>query len=599
MTSGPDDNVPAVQSPAWRIPPRDQALDRELAIAIGSSPVLAALLRNRGLNDAAAARAWLQPQLKELSHPFELLDLERAARRLRQAVKDDERVVVYGDYDVDGMTGTVILMNFIRLAGGRVDFYIPNRLKEGYSFNDDAIDAILAGDDKPGVVITVDHGISAHAGIARLADAGVDVIVTDHHEPPATLPDRAYAMVNPRRPGCPSPFKSLCGAAVAYKLAWGAAEAFTGERKVTTEFREFLLEAMGLVALATVTDVVPLVGENRILCFHGLRALPVSTNPGIQAVLATSRLRGQIVRAVHVAFRIGPRLNAAGRMGMAEVAIEMLTTRDAQRARDLAKKLEKANDQRRLLEKEMMREILTSPAVRQRDPAAGICVGRHGWHPGVIGIVAARLVDRFHVPSIVVALDGDESRASARSVPGVDVKVVLDELTDLLGQHGGHSGAAGASMDAARFPEFQKRFADVTRRIIAERGEPPALEIDLELPFSAIRPELVEELERLAPHGAANPTALFCTRGVTVAGRPRRIGKDRNHVAFHVKDDRRTFRAFAPGFADRIDLLRRRDLPLDVAYRLKFGSYSDPGSIELEIEDVRESRRAAPPSTGP
>jgi len=576
-----------VQSPTWRIPPRDPKGDRELATAVGVSAILAALLRNRGLDDQGSARAWLQPQLRELSHPFEMLDLERAAERLRLAINDRERVVVYGDYDVDGMTGTVILMNFIKLAGGEVDFYIPNRLKEGYSFNDEAIDAILDGERKPGVVITVDHGIAANAGIARLADAGVDVIVTDHHEPPAVLPDRAFAMVNPRRPGCPSPFKSLCGAAVAYKLAWGAAEAFTGQRKVAPEFRDFLLEAMGMVALATVTDVVPLVGENRVLCFHGLRALPVSTNPGIQAILATSRLRGQVVRAVHIAFRIGPRINAAGRMGMAELAIELLTTRETKRARDLAKKLESANDQRRLLEKEMVQEILSSSTIKNRDPSAGICVGRQGWHPGVIGIAAARLVDRFHVPAIVVAIDGSRSRASARSIPGVNVKVTLDELTDLLAQHGGHAGAAGATMDAERFPDFQVGFQNATRRAIAESAEPPALEIDLELPFSAIRPELVEELERLAPHGAANPSAVFCTRDVLVAGRPSKIGKDRTHVAFHVRDAERTFRAFAPGFAGRIDLLRGKDTRLDIAYRLKFGSYSAPGAIELEIADVR------------
>jgi single-stranded-DNA-specific exonuclease len=549
--------------------------------------MLGALLRNRGLTDVARARAWLDPRLRDLSHPADILDLERAAERVRRACRDKERIVVYGDYDVDGMTGTVILMNFIRLAGGQVDHYIPNRLKEGYSFNDAAIDTILSGADRPGLVLTVDHGISANEGIARLANEGVDVVVTDHHEPPAVLPDRAYALVNPRRPDCPSRFKSLCGAAVAYKLAWGAAESFTGQRKVSSEFREFLLEAMGLVSLATVTDVVPLVDENRILCFHGLRALPVSKNPGIQALLAASRLRGQAVRAVHVAYRIGPRINAAGRMGIAEVAIELLTTRDVKRAKALARRLEDANDRRRVLEKEVLSEILSMPQITDRQPGQGICVGKPGWHPGVIGIVAARLVDRFDVPAVVVALDGEKSRASARSVEGVNVKVALDGCADHLRQHGGHAGAAGATLDEDAFPGFQSAFAEVSARAVADSGVTPSLNVDLELPFSAIRPEFVEELERLAPHGEANPTALFCTKGAVVCGRPKRVGKDRGHLAFHVRHGERTFRAFGRGMADQLELLRTDGACIDMAYRLKFDTYLDPGSIELEIEELR------------
>jgi len=579
--------VPAVQSTPWRIPTRDPVADRELATRVGTSPMLAALLRNRGLTDPARARAWLEPRLRDLSHPFDVLDLERAAERVQRACRDKERVVVYGDYDVDGMVGTVILMNFLRLAGGRVDHYIPNRLKEGYSFSDDAIDTILTGEDRPGLVLTVDHGISANAGITRLANEGVDVVVTDHHEPPAVLPDRAHALVNPRRPGCPSRFKSLCGAAVAYKLAWGAAESFTGQRKVTPEFREFLLESMGLVSLATVTDVVPLVDENRVLCFHGLRALPVSKNPGIQALLAASRLRGQAVRAVHVAYRIGPRINAAGRMGIADVAIELLTTRDAKRAKVLAKRLEDANNRRRLLEKDVLHEILSMPEIKDHQPGQGICVGKSGWHPGVIGIVAARLVDRFDVPSIVVALDGKKSRASTRSIEGVNVKLALDACSTHLAQHGGHAGAAGATLDEDKFPAFQRAFTEVSTRAVAESGLTPSLDIDMELPFSAIRPEFVEELERLAPHGEANPTALFCTRGVLVCGRPKRVGKDRGHLAFHVRHGERTFRAFGRDMGDQLERLRTEGAALDIAYRLKFDSYVNPGSIEIEIEQLR------------
>ncbi|MAG55571.1 MAG: single-stranded-DNA-specific exonuclease RecJ [Planctomycetes bacterium] len=585
---GANDNVPAVET-TWRLPHRDPEADGVLAERLGSSRVLAALLRNRGLDDPVAARAWVQPRLRDLSHPYEIADLERGAERLRKAIKDRERIVVYGDYDVDGMTGTVILMNFVHLAGGRCEFKIPNRLKEGYSFNDEAIEHFLAAEEPPGLVLTVDHGTSAVDGIAKLADAGVDVVVTDHHEPPAILPDRAHALINPRRKDDHSPFKSLCGAAVAYKLAWGTAEAFSGQRKLDPAFREFLLDAMGMVSLATVTDVVPLVGENRVLCFHGLRALPVSNNHGLKALLSASRLQRGIVRAAHVAFRIGPRINAAGRMGEAELAIELLTTPDPDRAKTLAKRLETANDRRRSLEKEMMREILALPEIKNHEPGRAICLGRRGWHPGVIGIVAARLVDRFSVPSLVVGLAGDKSRASARSVDGVNVKEVLDDVSEHLIAWGGHAGAAGATVDAQAFPALKIAFEDRASEVHAASGVVPSLDIDLELPFRAIRPELIEELERLAPHGEANPPAMFSTHGVEVAGKPQIIGGERGHLVFHARHDGRTFRAFAPGMRDQRELLRRPGVRVDLAYRLKFDSYADPGAIELEIAALRPS----------
>ncbi len=571
----------------WNIPARDPEADRILAQALGTSPILAALVRHRGLSDPAAARAYLQPRLTELEDPANLIDMPKAAERLRRAIQNRERIIVYGDYDVDGMTGTVVLLNFIRLAGGLGESYIPDREKEGYSFNDDAIDGFLGAASKPGLIVTVDHGTSAAAGISRLRQGGIDVIVTDHHHPPPDLPQDAAAVVNPRRPDCPSQWKSLCGAAVAFKLAWATAQSFSGERKVSPEFRTYLIDAMALVSLATVTDVVPLQGENRVLCFHGLRAVSASSNPGIRALLQRSRLEGQAVRAVHVGFRLGPRLNAAGRMGLVPKAIELLTTPDFDRAQALAGELEDANLRRRAVEQEMLQEALEDPVVKSCDGQRGICIGREGWHVGVIGIVAARLVDRFHVPALVFALNGAKSRGSARAKPGVHLARMFAELGPHLSSHGGHAGAAGCTLEAGRFAEFQAAFHATSARHLATSSYEPTLDIDLELPFTSIRAPMVEELEMLAPHGEGNAPARFCTRNVEIVGTPRVMGRDRTHLAFYARQEGQVFRAVAFGAASQAPLLSTPGRRFDLAYRLKFDTYKDPGAIELEIEDFR------------
>lgn len=571
----------------WRIPEPAPEEDRKLALHLGVSPAIAAILRGRGFAEPGEAYAHIHPRLKDLEHPFAIRDLEKAARRIQEGISRGERMLIYGDYDVDGMTGTVILKNFIRLAGGRADYYIPNRLKEGYSFNDEAIDAILRSGDPPGLVITVDHGTSAAEGIRRLRDGGVDVIVTDHHEPPDRLPGAAFAVINPRRADCPSRFKSLCGAAVAYKLAWGAAESLSGSRKVAPEFREFLLESMAMVALATVTDVVPLLGENRILCAHGLRALPVARNPGLRALLSQSRLERGVVRAVHLGFRLGPRLNAAGRMGIADKAIELLTTDSDERARRIASELEEANNRRRTLEQEILAHALSLPDVRDCDGSRGICIGHTQWHPGVIGIVAARLVDRFQVPALVASLDGDQGRCSARSPRGLNLKEILDECGEHLEAHGGHAAAAGATVTEEKFDAFRSAFQEATARALQRTGLRTDLPVDLPIRFASIRPELVEELALLQPHGSGNPPPLFATAGAELLGKPEIIGKMRKTVAFHLRQDGRTFRCISFGGEAFLSKLKSLGPAVDAVYRLKFNDYFQPGTIEFEVEDLR------------
>ncbi len=430
----------------WSLRPRDPDQDQRLAAELNVSRLLAALLINRRLTVAEEARRYIQPRLRELEDPFCILDMKRGADRLGQAIRKKERVLIYGDYDVDGMVGTVILVNFLRLAGAEVDWYIPDRTKEGYSFNDEAISGFLNREHKPAVIVTVDHGTSAVEGIARLRAGGVDVVVTDHHEPPDVLPDGAYALINPRRPGCESKFKELCGAAVAFKLAWATAQSLSNDTKVSPEFREFLVDATGFVAMATITDVVRLGGDNRVLCFHGLRALPASKSPGVRALLRTSRLEGQRIHAVHVGFRIGPRLNAAGRLGTAEKVVELLTSADPVRAAQLADELERANTKRQEIEREILADA--DRQLQEAPPGENdaICLGSKSWHPGVIGVVASRLFDHFQLPVMLVALHGERGRGSARSPAGIHLRDLLADCTAHLASFGGHAGAAGCTV---------------------------------------------------------------------------------------------------------------------------------------------------------
>ena len=571
----------------WHLGERNPEAEERLVREVLVSPLLAALLQQRGFSDPTAARAFLQPRLATVEDPACLKDLPKGAARLAAAIRSKELVVVYGDYDVDGMSGTVILLNFIRQAGGRAECYIPNRLKEGYSFNDGALDTILNGAERPGVVITVDHGTSAVAGIARLADAGVDVIVTDHHHPPAELPQRAYALINPRQTDCPSKAKDLCGAGVAFKLAWGTAVALHGTAKVSDELRAFLVEATAMVAIASITDVVPLTGENRVLCRHGLGALGKVTMPGLDALMRLSKLEGKPVQAVHVGFRIGPRLNAAGRLGIAEKAVELLSTRDQHRAAELAAELDAANEKRRALEREMLAEVLALRELQDFPGDRGICIGAKNWHPGVIGIVAARLAERHQVPAMIVALNGADGRGSARSRTGVNLAQLMQELLPFVVSGGGHAGAAGCTVTEEQFPAFKSAFEEVSARLLRE-APAPVQSADVLTSFSALGPRLVEELEQLAPHGAGNPIARFVTQRCKVIGAPRRVGRDRSTLQFQVREGEVAQRCVGFGMGDRLPELI--DLPeIDLLYELSFDDYRGAGNIQLQIVDFRRS----------
>ena len=568
---------------------RNEPEEEELGRRLGVSSVMAALLRNRGLRTPDEALAWLQPRLTALEDPASLLDVQKAADRLSRAVRDRERILIYGDYDVDGMVGTVILVNFLRLAGADVTWHIPDRTKEGYSFNEETINGFLASEKPPRVIVTVDHGISANAGIRQLKSGGVDVIVTDHHEPPDVLPADACALINPRRPGCPSRFKELCGAAVAFKLAWATAQALSNAQKVTPEFRDFLVDATAFAAIATVTDLVSLTSDNRVLCVHGFRALAASRNPGLRAVLKTAGLDGHKIEAHHIAFRLGPRINAAGRLGRTATVIDLLTTRDPAEAGRLADLLESQNAERKDIERGVLAEAYRMLADDPPADGDAICIGANAWHAGVIGIVAARLTERYGVPAMVVALNGERGRGSARAPAGIHLRDVLADCSEHLLTFGGHAGAAGCSVTDARFPAFREAFRRAVRARTDVNPLRQVLDIDCELPLGKIRPEFLAELEMLAPHGRGNPPPVFCAHGVRVAGTPSTVGVKDAHLVFYAAEGDVAFRAIGFDQGSRLLEVVGPGTRLSIAFRLKADKSRDRGALELEVLDFKAS----------
>ncbi|HEY2956178.1 MAG TPA: single-stranded-DNA-specific exonuclease RecJ [Candidatus Eisenbacteria bacterium] len=497
--------APAVSE--WVLHPRrdpDRALG--LARALGSPVAVAHALVNRGVDTEEAARRFLSPDLDDLHDPMGLRDLDRAVERVAQAVWRGERILVHGDYDVDGITSTFVLYAVLAELGGRVEYHIPHRTRDGYGLSDSAIE--LARRRGCTLIVTVDCGITAVAAVERASAAGIDTVITDHHAPLDTLP-AACAVVNPLRPGCGYPFKSLAGVGVTFKLA----QALLRGRGGLERAREFL----DVVALGTIADVVPLTGENRVLARYGLDRLGATTRPGIKALMEVAGMSGRRITSSEVAFVLAPRINAAGRMGNAEQSLRLLLARDAPEARACAESLEEDNRRRREFdERALVQAIERVESETDWPRCASIVLWSEDWHPGVIGIVASRLVERYQRPTVLVALDGERGRGSGRSLPGLDLNRVLSRCTDLLEAWGGHALAAGLTVRRERLPELRARIESLVEEELAPGDKAPRLTVDADVSLRECGLETVDWLERLSPHGLDNAAPLFRASGLVV-----------------------------------------------------------------------------------
>jgi single-stranded-DNA-specific exonuclease len=533
----------------WLLPQVDPGQTRSLCSALQLGTGAARVLIRRGYGDPDAARRFLEPSLDGLHDPFLMKSMPQAVARLIEAVRQGDQILLYGDYDVDGVTSVVILKKAIERAGGRVSFHVPNRLREGYGLRTDVIEQAAASGAK--LLISADTGVRAQAAVARAAALGMDVIVTDHHLPDAELPP-ALAVLNPKRFDCPYPEKNLCGAGVAFKFVQALLQSlgWPAERR-----RRMLESFLKLVAIGTVADVVPLTGENRILVKHGLDGLRSVRNPGLRALLEVAGFAaGDQPSARQVAFRIAPRMNAAGRMANAGDVIDLFLTEDRDRARRLASELHTLNEERQRAEAEILKSILDecvrAPILSSQK---ALVFSGLNWHRGVVGIVASRLVERFHRPAVVLGEDPETGSAqgSGRSIPAFHLLEALESMPDLFVQFGGHRQAVGVTLPTGRVGEFRERLNARAAECLSDDDLTPVLEIDAMVELADLTDAAVAEILSLAPFGFGNPPPVLALFDAEVAGAPV-VVKDK-HLRIAVRQKGATLPVIAWNFAARRD----------------------------------------------
>jgi single-stranded-DNA-specific exonuclease len=502
----------------WLLPSGAAEAAVRLARELKLGPLAARVLARRGFTDVADARAFLRPSLDQLHDPLLMAGMAEALARLRGAIASKEKVLIYGDYDVDGTTSVVILKKAIEMAGGTAVFHVPHRLKDGYGMRAEVVEDAAAQNVK--LIVSVDTGIRAAEVVRRASELAIDVIITDHHLPEAELPP-ALAVLNPNRPGCAYPEKNLCGVGVAFKLV----QALLGgmgwpEEKLRRTLESFLK----LVAIGTVADVVPLTGENRVIVKHGLDGLDKVKNPGLRALLDVAGFpSGTAPTAGQVAFRVAPRINAAGRMATANDVIEMFLTADPARARELAERLHTLNGERQQTEQKIVAEILErcleTPVT---DADAALVFAGEGWHRGVLGIVASRVVERFHRPAFVLGVDAETgvAQGSGRSIERFHLLEALEAMPELFTKFGGHYHAAGLTMPASRVDEFRSRFGVYAGGLLTPEDFVATLAIDAEVEFQELQEPAIIEVLGLGPFGTGNPQPVFAAMGLEVAGPP-------------------------------------------------------------------------------
>ena len=564
-----------MKQPIWRQLPAEGTLVQQLMADLSLDSLLCRLLVQRGITDAASAEAFLNPSLDQLHDPFLMKDMDIAIDRIQKAIDQEERILIYGDYDVDGTTSVALVYAFLSTYYKNLDYYLPDRDKEGYGVSREGIE--YARDTNCSLIISVDCGIKAHESIALAKSFGIDFIVADHHVPEGELPE-AVANLDPKRPDCPYPYKELSGCGIAFKLA----QAFGQKNQAPAEQHEYLLD---LVALSIACDIVPITGENRILAYFGLKNLNRDPRVGLWALIQRSG-RNFPLNINDLVFGIGPLINAAGRLGDAREAVKLLLAADKQSALDNAAGLMSRNKERREV------DFATTEAAEKRftdlpdwNSRKSIVLFDPEWHKGIIGIAASRMAERFHRPAVVLTKSEDEVVVgSARSVPGFDLYNALHSCEELFHSFGGHAHAAGMQMPLKNVEEFGNRFEELVRNNMTVEAERPVLEISAELPLSKISPDIWDTLKQFAPFGPGNMPPVFVARKVEDSGRSRLM--ENNHVRFSVRqsDSPEIWNGIGFGIGDMFDVVKKRSF--DMAYTLQESSWRGEKVVSLMVKSL-------------
>ena len=571
--------------------------DSNLKIPASALPVLADLLVGRGIEEPESAARFLSPALGDLHDPLRMSGMKSALDRLESALECKEKILIYGDYDVDGTTAIVILKTAIELCSGAADFHVPHRIRDGYDLRDDVIERAAA--DGVRLIVSVDTGIRAFAAAETARRTGVDLIVTDHHLPGPSGVPQALAVVNPNQEGCDYPCKHLCGAGVAFKLAQGLMQRRLDARLNVKDQSRLLMSFMKVVAIATIADAVPLLGENRVFAKLGLQGLRSPVNVGLKALLEVAKLGdGRALTATEVAFRIAPRLNAAGRMDVARDVVELFNEKNMERARKIAGRLDQLNAERQEEERRIMvnieRRLEEEPALRE---AYCVVVDGEGWHRGVIGITASRVVERHGRPTLVISREGDEAYGSGRSIPAFHLLHAIESCHELFSRYGGHAHAVGFALPSANVEKLREHLDGYARDRLTPADFEPQLEFDRDLPLGEVTPELHQALLLLEPFGMENREPIFAARAVRLMAPPQAVKE--KHVRLRVAPaateswrDNIAFKAMGWGLkesCDRLQLLAGDRL--DIAYSLGMNDHPEFGGLELTLRDVVRTRR--------
>lgn len=558
----------------WKLRQAEDAAVSHLISEAGLSPLIARMMVARGVRTADEARAYLSPQLSHLHSPYLMSGMGAAVERLEAALERKEKILIYGDYDVDGTVAIVLLKTAIELLGGTADYHVPHRIRDGYGMKDEVI-AQAAGEGVR-LIISVDTGIRAFAAAEAAQRAGVDLIVTDHHLPEGQALPRALVVLNPNQPGCEYPCKALCGAGVAFKVAQALLE---------KHGRESLLPSfLKMVAVATIADAVPLTGENRVFASLGLAGLRTPANPGLKALLEVAGLDRGPITAGDVGFRIAPRINAAGRMDVAQEVIEMFSGRDLERCREIAQRLNQLNADRQQEEARIVeaafKRLDGDQALRE---SYCIVVEGEGWHRGVIGIVATRVVERYHRPALVVSIEGGEAHGSGRSLRTFHLLEALESCASLFTRFGGHAFAVGFALPAERVPELRAALDGFARARLTPADFEPMLTIDGEITLDQVTPDFLRETQRLAPFGMSNPQPVFTARGVRLAQPPFLLKE--KHLKLRVMQGGRAFDALGWRMGERLGSFQAGD-SLDLAFTVEQNPNPEFPGLQLTLSDV-------------
>jgi single-stranded-DNA-specific exonuclease len=579
----------------WLVYPHDAARVQDLERVLGVTPVVAQLLLRRRMCDPQQARRFLDPRLSDLPDPQSLPGMSTAATLVHRAVAERRKIFIYGDYDADGMTATAILVSCLKNLGADVGYYVPNRLDDGYGLNCEAIAQLQERGAE--LLVTVDCGIASVECAKFARDRGLSLIITDHHLIGSELPV-ADAIVHPALPGSNYPFADLCGAAIAFKLAWAICQLACNASRVTPPLREFLRSALGLAAVGTVCDVVPLIDENRVIVRHGLSNIQSHGCLGLRALMRVAGLDQRArLSSEDLAFGIGPRLNAAGRLGQAQLGVELLTSDHGPRVDALAEYLQQLNLSRDSLDRSI--NLSAHKQIKERfdqehDPA--FVLADREWHPGVIGIVAGRLVEKMHRPTVLIALDGMGAKpavGSARSVCGLDLYRALEHCRRHLISYGGHAAAAGFKIDESQVESFRAAFCEYVEHHLSPDERLAELHVDVETTFGQLTLETLNEMEQLAPFGQGNPRPVLCATHVQLLEAPRRMGSGERHLSTRLAQHGVRMRAVAFGRADWAEHLSATDRPIDVAFQPVINEFQGRRRVELQLLDWRPSSVAA------